>query len=343
MSGSKKLPDIERLSKTVVRVLGQNPGPYTLQGTNTYLVGEHNPYILVDTGEGRELYPVLLRDALLDPTSTTHADKPHISDIILTHKHHDHTLGLPSVVSILRQLWEERHNSDGPPYQPPRIHKFPLHTPYAKLQTVVDMLKAMPGTYVPDPSGNVFHELSHGQTFPVTTSAADKSSSVLEVLHTPGHTADSICLHYPVEESLFTGDTILGHGSAIFEELGPYMGTLQKLVDFSDNGLKFGPVHPGHGPYVEEGFRQVKMYLQHRVAREQQILRRLETSPPTGHESWTTWALVSKIYAEFPRELWESAASSVDLHLRKLETEGRVECLGGDGKHTEWELAPGGD
>ncbi|KZT70219.1 Metallo-hydrolase/oxidoreductase [Daedalea quercina L-15889] len=332
----KVIPSIERLSKSVVRVLGQNPGPYTLQGTNTYLVGEHNPYILIDTGEGRDTYPLFLRDALLDPTSTIHANKPHISDIILTHKHHDHCLGLPAVVNLLQQLWEQRHASDGPPFQPPRIHKFPLYTPYAKLQTVIDMLKAMPGAYVPSPSGNVFHEFSHKQTLPVTASAPDASNTVLEILHSPGHTADSICLYYPAERALFTADTVLGHGSAVFEDLGPYMGTLQKLVDFSEEGVKYGIVYPGHGPPVEDGLKQVKMYLQHRVAREDQIIQKMKTSPAAG-QAWTTWTLVSRIYAEYPRELWDSAASSVDLHLRKLEAEGRVECLGGDGKHAEWE------
>ncbi|KZT11561.1 Metallo-hydrolase/oxidoreductase [Laetiporus sulphureus 93-53] len=338
IEGLKAIPSITRLSNTVVRILGQNPGQYTLQGTNTYLVGEHNPYILVDTGQGLDDYIPHLREALQDPSRTHRSGESDISDIILTHKHHDHVYGLPSVLTMLRQLWSENPSTSSLPYPPPRIHKFPLPAPGSMFQSVLESVSSLPPDYyVPSPSGDPVHQLQDSQVFQVTTSSADATSSVLCVLHTPGHTDDSLCLYYPEDRALFTADTVLGHGSSVFEDLGKYMSSLRKMIDFGVEGSKYGRVYPGHGHVVVDGLKHVNMYLRHRTTREEQILDVMKKSAPPN-EYWTTWTLVKTIYADYPRELWEAAARSVDMHLRKLEGEGRVQFKSGKGEHTEWEF-----
>ncbi|EHA50072.1 lactamase [Pyricularia oryzae 70-15] len=86
------LPEVERLSPACVRILGGNPGKFTLQGTNTYLVGTGRGRILVDTGEGRSSWITALTRALREEDAT-------VTDVILTHWHPDHVGGVKDVLA----------------------------------------------------------------------------------------------------------------------------------------------------------------------------------------------------------------------------------------------------
>uniref|UniRef100_A0A914HHV5 Beta-lactamase-like protein 2 homolog n=1 Tax=Globodera rostochiensis TaxID=31243 RepID=A0A914HHV5_GLORO len=85
------IEDIVQLSPRVIRVLGKNPGPFTLQGTNTYLLGMGKKKILIDAGEANVPdYLDNLRSAL--------GNDQHIVAIIATHWHRDHIGGISEIL-----------------------------------------------------------------------------------------------------------------------------------------------------------------------------------------------------------------------------------------------------
>jgi len=84
------LPVVTRLSSRVVRVLGCNPGPMTLQGTNTYLLGTGTSRLLVDSGEGVPGWGAALRGVLEEQGC-------RVEHLLLTHWHPDHVGGAAEV------------------------------------------------------------------------------------------------------------------------------------------------------------------------------------------------------------------------------------------------------
>ena len=55
------LPPVQRVSPYVLAILGMNPSPFTLTGTNTYLLGAGPRRLLVDAGDGNAGYSSLWR------------------------------------------------------------------------------------------------------------------------------------------------------------------------------------------------------------------------------------------------------------------------------------------
>ena len=65
------IAEIRQLSPRVIAVLGLNPGKFTLQGTNTYLVGSGSSRLLIDTGQGLAGYMENLEKAMKNTRAST--------------------------------------------------------------------------------------------------------------------------------------------------------------------------------------------------------------------------------------------------------------------------------
>jgi len=62
------------------------------------------------------------------------------------------------------------------------------------------------------------------------------------LLHTPGHSEDSICVHLPGSSTLFSGDTLYRISDHLGAYPRAYLATLERLAR-----LEIRSIYPGHG------------------------------------------------------------------------------------------------
>ena len=135
--------------------------------------------------------------------------------------------------------------------------------------------------------------------------------TVLEVLHTPGHSDDHLC--FLAGRVLFTGDHIMGGSSVMVEDMSRYLQSLRRLQSVDLDRLL-----PGHGPEIGRPQEVISWYIAHRLQREQEVLdARVAGTIDIGE-------IVEIVYREVDPSLYPLAARSVAAHLRKLEDEGRI-------------------
>lgn len=300
--GGTELPDIAQLSSRVSVALGQNPSMFTGPGTNTYLVGTGPKRLLLDTGSGHDEYMPVLEAALAQ------VGVKDIEGIVLTHAHPDHIGGVNQV---------RGHFGDMPVYK----------LPWPKESGVAGPGGAHQVEPIQDPDGLAEGPIEWLEDGDIV----ETEGARLRAIHTPGHAPDHLCFLLEEEQNLFSGDNVLGVGTTIIPaesgDLGDYMASLERAREE-------GPTHiyPAHGPRIEGGVAKIDEYLEHRLARERQVLEALEA----GDRDAMT--MVRRIYVGYPETLHAAAAQSVTSHLKKLAREGRVqsEPAGGDG--LEWSL-----
>jgi glyoxylase-like metal-dependent hydrolase (beta-lactamase superfamily II) len=143
----------------------------------------------------------------------------------------------------------------------------------------------------------------------------------LEVLHTPGHAPNHLCLLLEEERVLFTGDTVLDGMYSVVNpsrggDMAVYVQTLERL-----RRLRLTRLCPGHGDVIEEPRARIDEYLAHRKQRGQQILRLVRKRGPVKVKE-----IVDTLYGSdrLPPELIEAAGWQVHAHLVELKAEGKV-------------------
>jgi endoribonuclease LACTB2 len=216
-----------------------------------------------------------------------------ISTIIATHWHHDH-IGSIKDVKLRKLITDDC-----------KIWKFP------RLDAEENY------------DGLEFSKLEDGQEFDLG------DDMKLKVVYTPGHTTDHAILFDPKTKALFSGDCILGEGTAVFEDLYDYMKSLDKILKLSPS-----VIYPGHGDVIDDPVERIEYYINHRNERERQILAAIVSSS----DPMSDMDIVKVVYTTTPRHLWPAAAVNVNQHLIKLKKEGKVVAIEKNGKNL-WKAA----
>jgi glyoxylase-like metal-dependent hydrolase (beta-lactamase superfamily II) len=151
----------------------------------------------------------------------------------------------------------------------------------------------------------------------------------LTALHTPGHASNHLCYLLNEERTLFTGDHIMQGSTVVISppdgDMAAYLASLERLKTIRP---RLKAIAPGHGHLIEDPLATIDDYIEHRRAREKQVLDVLRSRGTV-----TIAEIVEDIYADVAPELHPVARRSVWAHLRKLADDGEAK---GDRFDGEW-------
>lgn len=139
----------------------------------------------------------------------------------------------------------------------------------------------------------------------------------LQALHTPGHTSNHVCYALLEENTLFSGDHVMAWSTSVISppdgHMGDYLYQLGRMRD-----RDFDRLWPTHGPAIEAPSTFIQAYIDHRLAREDQVLACLAEGHTTIRE------MVEVMYVDVDKRLHPAAAHSVLAHVIHLVELGKV-------------------
>jgi len=281
-----------RVSPLTRRLVAPNGGPFTYTGTCAYIVGS-GEVAIIDPGPKGDAHVEALLDAIAGE---------RLAAILVTHTHLDHA----PAAALLRAR-------TGAP-----IIGCEPHSPLGAGCVAGPALDAAhDAAYAPD------KVLEDGETLHI-------GGATLQAIATPGHTANHLCFAFLEEETLFTGDHVMGWATTVVAppdgSMRAYLGSIEKLLA-RDDRLYW----PGHGGPITDPRPFLRALLLHRRSREAAILRRLTEGDATIP------SVVAKIYASVDKRLHPAAAMVVLAHLEDLVERGEVAAPDGLGLFARYE------
>lgn len=270
------------------RIVAPNPSPMTHRGTNTYMLGTDD-LAVIDPGPAHDDHLKAILDAL--------APGQRVSHIIVTHTHLDHS-------PLARPL----ATATGAPI-------LAFGTAQAGRSAVMQSLASagdIGGGEGIDDSFSPDVTLEDG-------SVIDGDGWRLEVLHTPGHIGNHVCLGWG--DTCFTADHVMGWASSLVSppdgDLTDFMASCDKLANRT-----WSVFHPGHGAPIRQPAARLDWLVSHRRSREVAILAALQNGPADAG------SLARQIYTDTPPSLLGAATRNVLAHLVDLYGKSRIKLDG---------------
>lgn len=282
----------DRLSPLITRVIADNPGPFTYAGTGVYIVGGGDTVCVIDPGPTTEKHVAAIDRAL---------DGKTVSHVFVTHHHADH--------SPLAAPLAAKHGCKVYGYS---LQSTPLKDDEIQFEEGHDL------SFKPDVEIRDGHR-TEGPDWTINT------------LHTPGHTSNHLCFALEQENCLFSGDHIMGWSTSVVSppdgDMGDYLASLNRVLD-----RNFDIIRPTHGAAITEVRPFVQAYIDHRLAREAQIIGAI------GSGLNEIGDIVAALYQHVDNRLHPAAAHSVLSHIIHMRQTGRVTSDGPDGLRQTYAL-----
>lgn len=141
----------------------------------------------------------------------------------------------------------------------------------------------------------------------------------IECVYTPGHCSNHMCFALKEENALFTGDHVMGWSTSVIGppdgDMTQYLASLKKLLDRPEEVY-----WPTHGTCITDVKNYVQAYIDHRHAREQQILACVKNGLSKIED------MVPEMYRDTDKSLYPAAARSVFAAMERLVSSGQVRC-----------------